>query len=170
MNTTSHKYCLDSNIYINAWNNHYAYDFCPQYWDTLKSLIENKVILLPKVIYKELLNKDDNLKKWIKQFDKIAVKENAKIIKCFNDLMQKDEMHKHLVDIKREKSEADPWLIAHALAIQGVVVSNEAPVAGKSQKKVKIPDVCNNMGIECINEFELVRRLNIHFSCTIKHI
>ena len=51
---------------------------------------------------------------------------------------------------------ADPWVIAYAYAYQGVVVSEEKPRAS-GRGDVKIPDVCEQLGVRHVNLLELFR-------------
>lgn len=61
---------------------------------------------------------------------------------------------------------ADPWVIAHALYENATVVTKEEKVTALDSHKVKIPNVCDNMGIRWINDFELIEELGIKFSCS----
>ena len=58
-----------------------------------------------------------------------------------------------LVDIHKNKSSADPFLIATALKYGLVVVSEE-----KKGSLKRIPDVCNGLGVDCVNINELCAR------------
>jgi len=51
---------------------------------------------------------------------------------------------------------ADPFVIALAKVEDLIVVTGER--ATNNLAKPKIPDVCNDMGIECINILDLMRR------------
>lgn len=62
---------------------------------------------------------------------------------------------------------ADPWVIAHALKENAVVVTKEEKVTAINSSKVKIPNVCENMGIRYINDFEFIEELGIKFQCSI---
>ena len=65
----------------------------------------------------------------------------------------------NLMHIKTGKSLADPWAIALAMQFQrGIVVTEEQP-AGNLQGP-KIPDVCKDLEIECINIAGLVTKEN----------
>lgn len=50
----------------------------------------------------------------------------------------------------------DGWVIAHAMEMgqDGVVVTQES--ARHSNAKVKVPTVCKELGIACINTFEML--------------
>jgi hypothetical protein len=75
--------------------------------------------------------------------------------------------HKRLVDSAKQRSLADPWVIAHALKECATLVTKEEIITATNTTKVKIPNVCDNMGVLCINDFQLVEELNIQFSCSI---
>lgn len=54
---------------------------------------------------------------------------------------------------------ADPWMIAHAIAYGGSVVTFEVPAP--SSKKPKIPDIAAQFGIATLNIYQMVRELRI---------
>ena len=55
---------------------------------------------------------------------------------------------------------ADPWVIAHAWATDGVVVTQESRVPANSTK-VKIPNVCDEFGVRPINTYQMLRELGV---------
>lgn len=59
-------YLLDSNVFIQAKNLHYGFDFCPGFWDWMvQSNSEGKVFSIEKV-KEELFAGDDELTGWAK--------------------------------------------------------------------------------------------------------
>lgn len=56
---------------------------------------------------------------------------------------------------------ADPRLIAHALARGYTVVTHE--VSAATSKKVKIPDVCQGLGVACVGTFVVLKELQARF-------
>ena len=81
--------------------------------------------------------------------------------------MQQTPTHKNLVDNTKQRSLADPWIIAHAINENAIVVTKEEKVTAINTNRIKIPNVCENMGVPWINDFDLIERLNIRFSCGI---
>ena len=82
------------------------------------------------------------------------------------DIKQMDnEKHKLLVDNRKGRSLADPWLIASAMDQEATVVTKESLITQSNAKTIKIPNVCNNMGVRCIDDFEFVKELGFLFSC-----
>jgi hypothetical protein len=76
-------------------------------------------------------------------------------------------LHKFLVDNTRQRSLADSWVIAHAMNSNACVVTKENLETAANSKRIKIPNVCENMGIRWINDFSFIEELNISFSCVI---
>jgi hypothetical protein len=64
------------------------------------------------------------------------------------------------------RSLADPWVIAHAMAQHAIVVTKENKET-QSEARVKIPNVCENMGVRWINDFDMIRALHLRFSCIV---
>ena len=76
-----------------------------------------------------------------------------------------DPRHEKLVDNRKGRSLADPWVIAHAMDARAIVVTKEEKITAPSTGNIKIPNVCETMGVEWIDDFELIRRLQISFTC-----
>ena len=55
---------------------------------------------------------------------------------------------------------ADPWVIAHAIAESGSVVTLESKVPANS-KKAKIPNVCEHFDVQWSPMFEMLRELGL---------
>jgi len=66
-----------------------------------------------------------------------------------------------LVDTLRNRSKADPFVIATAIDREATVVTGE-PITG-NMTKPRIPDVCNVRGVRCINFLQMIRELKLTF-------
>ncbi len=71
--------------------------------------------------------------------------------------------HPELVDDKKGRSLADPWVIAHAIAEKAIVVTTEM----LASKKIKIPDVCIDYKVPWIPEFEFAKKIGVRFTAKI---
>ncbi len=160
-------FCIDTNVLIQAWQKYYSPDFCSDYWDVLDSLGAQGRIFIPEMVFDEIASTEDDLSKWLKESNIPVRKINEPVSKCLQDIYAKKELHKFLVDNTKARSLADPWVIAHALNEKAIVVTKEEKVTAINSRRIKIPNVCDNMGVQWINDFELVRRLNIKFSCKL---
>lgn len=166
MSQTINKYCLDSNVLIQAWQKYYSPNYCQSYWDVLNDLGNQGIIFIPEMVYEEITRTDDDLSEWLKS-SMIEVKTiDAEVTKCLKNIYSADSNHKHMVDSKKGRSLADPWVIAHAMKEQATVVTKEEKITAINSNKIKIPNVYDKMNVRWINDFEFVAELNIQFTCT----
>jgi rRNA-processing protein FCF1 len=167
MNSPDKKYCLDANVLIQAWQKYYAPSICPTYWDILNDFGKADKIFIPELVYEEITRTEDDLSGWLKSSDVPIRKIDEDVTKCLQDIYNSNPNHKFLVDNTRQRSMADPWVIAHAIKEGAVVVTKEEKVTALNSKKIKIPNVCENMKVDWINDFQLVTELGLVFKCEI---
>jgi Domain of unknown function (DUF4411) len=167
MSENDKKYCLDANVLIQAWQKYYSPKVCPSYWDLLSSLGAENKIFMPVIVYEEIIRTDDDLSNWLKSSDIPIRKIDEQVAKCLQDIYSSNPDHKFLVDNTKARSLADPWVIAHAMNEKAIVVTKEEKVTALNSMKIKIPNVCDNMNVPWINDFQLIRELGIRFICEI---
>lgn len=161
------KYCLDTNVLIEAWNKYYSPGLAPDYWDILNLLGLKKLIFISEEVQKEILRTDDDLAKWLGKSYIPIRKIDTNISDCLKEIYASNPKHKYLVDNTKQRSLADPWVIAHAMAEEATVVTKEELVTAFNTNKIKIPNVCENMDIRWLNDFQMLKELGIIFSCKI---
>lgn len=167
MSNATKKYCLDANVLIQAWNFYYSPKFCPSYWDVLNKLGGAGRIFVPYAVYEEVTRTDDELCKWLKQ-SRIEIKDvDEKVIQCLQAIWAANPIHISLVDNVKGRSLADPWVIAHAMRERATVVTKEEKVTALNASRIKIPNVCENMGVPWMNDFILAEKLQLHFYCKL---
>ena len=168
MSSTNLKYCLDANVLIQAWQTYYSPKFCPDYWTLLNQLGENDRIFLPQMVFEEITRTEDALCAWLKQSNIPISRISEPVTICLRRIYETDPSHHFLVDNTKQRSLADPWVIAHAMHENACVVTKEAKVTSLNTPKVKIPNVCENMKVRCVNDFQLIEELKMHFTCALK--
>lgn len=87
------------------------------------------------------------------------------VANCLRQLYAHDPSHARLVDDQRGRSKADPWVIAHAMAQDAIVVTKEKKITNPLSTVVKIPNVCENLNVPCIDDFQFIRELQMKFDC-----
>ncbi|MFC1783083.1 DUF4411 family protein [Planctomycetota bacterium] len=157
------KFCLDSNVFIEAWKGYYSLEFFPAYWEKLDQLACDETVFATKEVEKEIIRIDDDLKKWLSDKKYFFREIDGIVQECLLKIYQKDEKHRRLVDSTKQRSVADPWVIAHAMAENAIVVTKEI-YEHNPTKRMKIPNVCEAMGIEWINDFDFIRALGLKFT------
>jgi len=156
------KYLLDSNVFIQAKNSYYSFDFCPAFWNYLKHFaahINDGLSIIQ--IKDELLNGEDELSEWISSLP-------AKyFITSPQDEFRKIVNYVDTINVSRAGKDkfldsGDPWLIAAAMKDQCIIVTEEIS-AQQSTTKVKIPDICRAFHVSYIRTFDLLRQEKANF-------
>ncbi|HEV2481334.1 MAG TPA: DUF4411 family protein [Puia sp.] len=167
MTHSEQRYCIDANVLINAWNQYYHQDFCPDYWKELRRFGLAGRIFLPEIVKEEIVRADDSLADWVKGSGIPVYPIEGSTTAIVAKIYKKDARHQQLVDATKQRSIADPWVIAHAIEQNACVVTKEHKET-QTDRRVKIPNVCDNMGVKWINDFQMIRELGLHFSCTVR--
>lgn len=157
------RYLLDANIFIQAKNLHYGFDFCPAFWAWL---IENnaagKVASIEKVA-DELYAGEDDLSTWAEQRgNAFFLPADAAVVPALSEVSAWASQQSYdPAAISTFLQVADYWLVAHAKAHGWTVVTHEVPSDGR--RKIKIPNACIGLGIHCITPYEMLRRERARF-------
>lgn len=167
MNLLPKIYCIDTNVLIQAWQKYYSPKLCPEYWDVLNKLGKQGRIFMSEVVYNEISRAEDELFAWLKESTIPKKKIDESVTKCLQDLYAKNLYHKYLVDNTKARSLADPWIIAHAMNEKATVVTKEEKITARNTNRIKIPNVCENMGIRWINDFQMLEELGVRFRCEL---
>lgn len=157
------SYLLDANVFIQAKNLHYGFDFCPAFWEWLvERNISQRVFSIDKVA-DEIAAGDDDLKAWAqKQSAGFFLMTDANVAAQFRKVSEWAKSQNYEpVAINTFLQVADYYLVAHALAGKFVVVTHEVPSG--SIRRIKLPNVCAGLGLRCMNPYEMLRRENARF-------
>lgn len=167
MSIDTQVYCLDSNVLIQAWQKYYSPVICPSYWDVLNNLGVQNRIFIPRIVFEEITRTEDALSKWIKTSNIPVLEINSGVAQCLKEIYATNPYHKFLVDNTKQRSLADPWVIASAMSEDACVVTKEEKITAANTDRIKIPNVCENMHVRCINDFEFGLELKLSFTCQV---
>jgi hypothetical protein len=157
-------YLLDTNTLIQAKNEYYAFDLCPGFWDWLDLAHQREAVFSIEPVKKEILEGEDALSDWAKArpdgfFLPVDAAATAKMPQVVNWVQTADFKEAARRDFL---AKADPLLIAYSLAHGHTLVTHEVHIDGE-RRKVKIPTVCNALGVECARTFEMLRAQSASF-------
>ncbi|MER2599601.1 MAG: DUF4411 family protein [Caldilineales bacterium] len=151
------KYLLDTNIFIQAKNLHYGFDFCPAFWQwLLDNNADGHVFSIDKVA-DELAAGADELTEWAQQHGAGLFRAtDATVAAQFSKLsMWVMGQQYEPAAVNTFLQVADFYLIAHALAGSYTVVTHEVPA--NSTKRIKIPNVCAGLNLRFMTPYEMLR-------------
>lgn len=156
-------YLIDTNVFISAKDSHYGFDFCPAFWDWLiVANIQGRVFSIDQV-RRELLKGDDELADWAKHDGKqLFLKPYPGVFTSattVGDWVNEQPFDDAACTIFLDS--ADFWLISHALDRDYSVVTHE--IGSNSLKRVKIPNVCDGVGVSSLTPFEMLRQSQVQF-------
>jgi hypothetical protein len=155
-------YLLDANVLIRAHEDYYGIDRVPQFWDWLLKVAKAGQVKMPFEIYQEIAISRGPLCSWIT----VAATKKALVLdeEVDQDLVEQvlnQGYGPNLTDSDLEKIGQDPFLVAYALATDDrVVVTKEVSSPSKQRANRKVPDVCTDLGITWMKDFDLYKALN----------
>jgi Domain of unknown function (DUF4411) len=150
-------YLLDSNVFIQAKNLYYGFDFCPAFWDWLDEAHAAGTVFSIEKVADEIIGGADELATWAQQrTSTFFVQPDAAIVPSLQATSRwANSGNYEPAAVATFLQVADYYLVAHAHAHHHVVVTHE--VVAHSTKKIKIPNVCLGMSVKCMSPFEMLR-------------
>jgi hypothetical protein len=162
------RYWLDSSLFITAEKTMFAFDINASFWGWMSDALDKGTVGAPKKVYEEVVEnvrKEDELVRWVKARRKcgLCIEPDANVLAALKKVtayvFEDGGRYKPAFAIHFVKG-ADPWIIAYAMAHKGVVVSQETD-GQPTANRVRIPDVCEHFGVECIKVWDMLRKLEV---------
>lgn len=156
-------YLLDANVFIQAKNLHYGFDFCPAFWEWIdKNNTEGRIYNIEKV-GDEIQAGDDDLAEWAKQKgSKIFLSPDEKLIPSLAKVSEWVTGQGYdPAGVSNFLQVADYYLVSHAHAHNLTVVTHEIPA--NTVKRVKIPNVCIGLKVKYVTPYAMLRREKAKF-------
>lgn len=156
-------YLLDANVFIQAKNLHYGFDFCPAFWDWLDQQNGLERVFSIERVGDELTVGGDALADWATERKRtFFLPPDAAMLTSLPTVSEWVSSQDYSpAAVNTFLQVADYYLVARALAHEDMVVTHEA--AADSVNKVKIPNVCIGLGIKCVTPFEMLRTERARF-------
>lgn len=164
-------YLLDANVLITANSFYYEIDRIPQFWDWLGIQAAHGNVKLPAEMMREITpdRRYNTFRQWLAANGAELTLSSEPIKPYLATVFQQG----YGINPSRQtnsgftiSNENDAVLIAYALADKAnrkVVTLEGVQITGDilpQPRKRKIPLVCRQLGVQCINTFELIRELD----------
>lgn len=146
------RYSLDTSALLNSWRRFYPPDVFTSLWDRIDELIAKGILVASEEVLVELGKKDDEVYRWARQRLQMFVPIDGQQQQLVRNILA---IYPTLVDTRRNRSGADPFVIALAQLEGRTVVTYESP--SNNPSRPHIPDVCVGVGIRCISFLKLIR-------------
>ncbi len=146
-------YSIDTSALLDGWVRNYPPENFPGVWENIDKLIASGQIHITEEVLVELEKKHDDVFAWAKTKEQFIYHTDSEIQSAVRKILAQ---HKRLVDNRKNRSTADPFVIALAMLKGCTVISGEAP-SGRLDRP-KIPDVCKSLGVDCISLLSLIKK------------
>jgi hypothetical protein len=156
-------YLLDADVFIQAENLHYGFEFCPAFRDWLIAANTARNVFSIEKVSDELKAGSDELAAWAgRRASGFFLEPDAAIAPALMSVSTWATGQRYQpAAVNTFLQLADYYLVAHALAYGHTVVAHEIP--STSTKRIKIPDACLGLGIKCVTPFEMLRNEKARF-------
>lgn len=151
------KYVFDTNIFINLQRKQ-PIDIYPAVWNKISELMENGTVISSREVYDEIAVGGDDLEKWAKKRKEYFLPSEVNVQQQVRNILK---TYRGLVEGGKKKNSADPFVIALAKVIGCKVVTEE--IRTRNMLSPKIPDVCDQFQIECIDFIGFARETKLRF-------
>ena len=155
------RYLLDSNVLIDADRDYYPIDRVPEFWEWLLHLAAQDLLKVPVEAFEEIKDGKGRLVEWIKEHKAVLLEETELEAGPVSRVVE-EGYAPDLTEDELEKLKADPFIVAYGVELSGqvTVVTMERSKPRRQRANRHIPDVCADLGIPCIDTYELLRRLD----------
>jgi hypothetical protein len=151
-------------VLIEAKDRYYGFDFHPGFWEWLIDANTNGLLYSIDKVAEELRAREDELSDWVRERDdSFFLRPDDPVVASLqactawvNGYGQYDA-----AAIATFLDAADYYLVAHAHAHDHIVFTHER--AENSRLRVKIPNACARMNVECINPFQMLTAAGVKF-------
>ena len=107
-------------------------------------------IIVPEKVLKEIKKGNDGLYEFLKSLRDLPIEPEANALAHLGDVLR---VYGRLSesDLEIIGKKADPYLVAHGMALGATVVTNEIPRPNATAPlNIKVPDVCSSLGVSCV--------------------
>lgn len=168
------QYCVDANVFITAWHDGiggYTIEVFHSLWGKLAESKDEIILIKPIFAEIDPISSVDNkltidkkrekypLRMWLQENNFVETPVNDDI----NSLSLELEREYEITDISKGAGQKDITLIAYAKIMNKTVVTLESVQMQKPDKKSKyrVPLICNEQNVKCINFVSMLKELNI---------
>jgi hypothetical protein len=164
------RFLLDTNCFIEPCNTYYPFCYAPAFWAALIHGHEAGMVFTLNEVKKEITEKKiDEISNWIGQkgFPATFVQKVTDVtIQRYKEIQNWVGQHPYFSRSEKNKfadKKTDGYLVAHAKASNMVIVTQEKFIVDPKATRIKIPNLCKQFDVECINLFGMLKQLNVRF-------
>lgn len=156
-------YVIDTNALIDGRRRIYPPTVFSGLWENFEDSIAAGEIFAPDEVLVELEKQDDDVHAWVRTQAGLFVPLDEDTQICVAEILVK---YPEWIPPDRSRNMADAFVVALARVKGCTVVSNEKWTDSPYAHKIKLPNVCDGMGVRRMNFLEMLHDLNWTFPRT----
>jgi len=165
-------YLLDTNTLITPSRSYYSFNIAPRFWAFLQDEIVLGNLIVMDMVAEEISKGKDILSNWLKTINVSPLdRRSSDILICYGKILthiqESDSYTDRALALWAKDDHADPWIVAAAAARKFTIITFEKPslssLGNNKTSKPKIPDVCREFGVNCIDIFSFLEIKNFSF-------
>lgn len=145
-------YCVDTSSLLEAWGYAYQPRSFPSFWVRMESLIADGRCVISEEVRYEVEDDANDLISWVKAQRNFVVDYDRNQELLVQEIMRK---YPALINLRKNKGWADPFVIALAKCYGHTVVTEEKRGV---KTPPRIPFVCQECCVPCINLAEMIEQ------------
>lgn len=155
-------YFVDTSVFIEI-KSHFGLDVCEGFWDWMVVGNAQKKVFSVEKVAEELGRGNDELADWAKKLGpEFFLPPDRKVIESLRDVSNLVSKQTYTqAAVSKFLDSADYYLVSSASAYDGVVVTYET--MERTNKRVKIPNVCQEFDIECVRPYRMLKEEGVRF-------
>jgi hypothetical protein len=162
---TDKGYLLDTGVFVEGHRRWYNQDIVPGFWDALLHFHgAGRLCSLDRC--RDEIKEGDALADWVADApdEMFVTTADAEVVAKYGEVMAWAAAADFTDAAKAEfASVADGWLVAYGATQDLIVVTHETHEAAR-QNRVKVPNACEQFGVEWLDTFEMLRQLAVQFN------
>jgi len=163
------RYVVDTNFFITAHRQHYPFDVVKSFWEKVGYLASEDLILSIDKVKSEIFKNNDYLRAWCDDYLPSGFFCDSSV--CYDQYVnmmswassKSNHYNTNAIAEFADSANADPFLISYTLSDKSNLKLVTYEVKDGSKKKIKIPDPCDDHGVEYLTPIQMFRELGISF-------
>ncbi|MQA73783.1 MAG: DUF4411 family protein [Solirubrobacterales bacterium] len=155
--TQNTAYTFDTSAFLQCWARFYPRDVFPGLWERLEGMLDRGEIVCPDEVLNELGKQEDDLYNWLKTKKGVFLELDEPIQDAASEVLSD---HPFIAKEFARRTHADPFVIAVA-KVHGLAVVTQEDRG--TTNKPRIPFVCDDLGIPCIDVIGFIREVGWRF-------
>jgi len=137
-----YQFVIDSSALLDL-KNQYPERIFPGVWERLNEMCDQKLIIAPREVYREILKGDDELVEWVKRYEDNFLEPSDNELFYVQNLLK--DYPANIILKYNTRPWADPFVIACAKNYKLPIIQHET----NDPNQFKIPAIAKKHGLKC---------------------